>query len=128
VVGQAAPARVLVLDDEPSIRLLCRVVLELGGFEIVEAASVAEARRALDGVDVVVLDLNLRGEQSTELVAECQAREPRLPVILLTGSAELGGENAPTADAVLGKPFDIEELVALVRELGGAARDAAGRE
>jgi len=123
VAGHAAPARVLVLDDEPSIRLLCRVVLELEGCEVTEAASLAEARRALDAVDVVVLDLNLRGERSTDLVAECHAREPRLPVILVTGSAELGGEDGPAADAVLGKPFDTEELVALVREL---ARPVAG--
>ncbi len=120
--GHAAPTRVLVLDDEPSIRLLCRVVFDLEGFEVVEAGSLAEARRALADakLDVVVVDLNLRGERSDEFIAECHAHEPRIPVILVTGSVELGGDGAPTADAVLGKPFEMEELVALVREFAGA--------
>lgn len=122
--GHAAPARVLILDDEPSIRLLCRVNLELEGFEVGEAASVAEAREALSSgdVDIVVLDLNLRGERSLELVAECHARVPRIPVVLVTGSIELGGPESPDVDAALGKPFEMEELVALVRELTGATR------
>ena len=120
-VGHAAPTRVLVLDDEPSIRVLIRVVLELEGCEVVEAATLAEARQALDGVEVVVLDLHLRGERSNELIAECHAREPRLPVILVTGSVELRGDSIEGADAVLGKPFEMEELVALVRRLAGAA-------
>lgn len=120
-VGHAAPTRVLVLDDEPSIRLLLRVVLELEGCEVVEASTVAEAREGLADVDVVVLDLHLRGERSNELIAECHAREPRLPVILVTGSVELGGTRTAGADAALGKPFEMEELVALVRELAGPA-------
>jgi DNA-binding NtrC family response regulator len=111
--------RVLVLDDEPSIRVLCRVVLELDGCEVVEAASVAAAREAIAGgdVDVVVVDLNLRGERSSELVAECRAAEPPIPVVLVTGSVELGGPDAPEADVALGKPFEPEKLVAVVRRL-----------
>lgn len=124
VSGHAAPGKVLVLDDEPSIRLLCRVVLELEGFEIVEASSVREAREAVaaGGVAVVVVDLNLRGERSVDLIAECHACEPRIPVVLVTGSVELGGEGTPEADAVLGKPFETEDLVAAVRALAGASR------
>jgi two-component system, OmpR family, KDP operon response regulator KdpE len=119
--GRAAAVRVLVLDDNPSIRLLCRVNLELDGFDVVEAASLAEARDALAGGDVkvVVLDLHLRGEQSFELFAECRAADPPIPIVLVTGSIDLGGGGAPEADVVLGKPFEIEELVARVRELAG---------
>lgn len=126
MTGHAAPTRVLVLDDEPSIRFLLRVVLELDGFEVVEATTVAEARQSLEDVEVLVVDLNLRGERSVDLIAECHAHEPRLPVILVTGSIELGGDAAPEADAVLGKPFDMEELVATVRRLAGAPARAAG--
>jgi len=117
--GNAAPIRVLVLDDERSIRLLCRVNLELDGHEVVEAASLAEARDALagGGVDVVVLDLHLRGERSDELVAECRARRPPVPVILVTGSIEAGGAQSLGADAVLGKPFEIDDLRRAVRAL-----------
>jgi len=79
--GHAAPARVLVVDDEPSIRLLCRVNLELDGHEVLEAESLATTRIALaeEDVDVVVLDVHLRGERSDPLVAECHARRPPIP-------------------------------------------------
>lgn len=119
--GHAAPTRVLVVDDEPSIRLLCRVNLELEGHEVLEAASLEKARAALgEGVDVVLLDLHLHGEQSYELIAECHALRPPVPVVLVTGSAELGGERTARADAVLGKPFEIEELLATVERLAAA--------
>jgi DNA-binding NtrC family response regulator len=117
-VPTAAPARILVVDDEPSIRVLLRVNLELDGHEVVEAASVAAAREALDGdVAVVVLDLNLRGERSVELVAECHARQPPIPVLLVTGSVEIGSTSSLGADAVLPKPFEPTDLLATVRRL-----------
>jgi DNA-binding NtrC family response regulator len=117
-VPTAVPARVLVVDDEPSIRVLLRVNLELDGHEVVEAASVAQAREALaGGVAVVVLDLNLRGERSVDLVAECHARRPPIPVLLVTGSVEIGSTRSLDADAVLPKPFEPTDLLATVRRL-----------
>ncbi len=108
-----------MVDDEPSIRLLLRVNLEFDGHEVVEAGSLAEARERLatGGVRVVVLDLNLRGERSSDLVAECHSLEPPVPVVLVTGSVEGGAERALGADAVLPKPFEPTALVAKVREL-----------
>jgi DNA-binding NtrC family response regulator len=119
--GQAAPSRVLVVDDEPAIRLLCRVNLELDGYEVVEAGSLPEARLALaeEDVDVVVLDLHLRGHRADELVAEAHALEPPVRVVLVTGSVDVNAEG-PDADAVLGKPFEIEALLRIVRNLAEA--------
>jgi DNA-binding NtrC family response regulator len=118
---------VLVLDDEQSIRLLCRVLLELDGCEVVEATSVAEAREAIGGgeVDVVVVDLHLRGERSVDLIGECRMAQPPIPVVLVTGSIDLGGPGAPEADVVLGKPCEPEQLVAVVRRLA-AERKPSG--
>ena len=117
--GHAAPTRVLVVDDEPSIRVLCRVNFELEGHEVFEAHSLASARAMLEKqeVDVVVLDVHLRGERSDELVAECQARRPPIPVVLLTGSVELAHPALHKADAVLPKPFELDQLVSTVRSL-----------
>jgi DNA-binding NtrC family response regulator len=118
-VPNAVPARVLVVDDEPSLRLLLRVNLELEGHEVVEAGLLAEAREAIaeGGVDIVVLDLNLRGERSSDLVAECHALEPPVPVVLVTGSVELTGEHVLDADAVVAKPFEPAHLLETVRRL-----------
>jgi DNA-binding NtrC family response regulator len=117
--GHAAPARVLVVDDESSIRLLCRVNLELAGHEVLEADSLARARAALAEreVDVVLLDVHLRGERSDALIGECHARRPRVPVVLVTGSADPTQPGLSVADATLPKPFELDELLATVRDL-----------
>ncbi|HKU55785.1 MAG TPA: response regulator [Gaiellaceae bacterium] len=119
--GGHAATRVLVVDDEPSIRLLCRINLELEGYEVLEAESLATVRTMLEEehVDVVVLDVHLRGERSDELVAECHTREPRIPVLLVTGSIDITHPALAEADAILPKPFELEALLSTVRDLAG---------
>jgi two-component system KDP operon response regulator KdpE len=120
--GHAATTRVLVVDDEPSIRLLCRVNLELDGHEVVEARSLATAREALEqeDVDVVVLDVHLYRERSDALVAECHARRPPIPVVLVTGSVEITDSGLSHADAILPKPFELDQLLSTVSTLARA--------
>jgi DNA-binding NtrC family response regulator len=112
----------LVVDDEPSIRLLCRVNLELDGHEVLEADSVPAARATLakERVDVVVLDVHLHRERSDALVPECHARRPPIPVVLVTGSVEITHPDLSEADAVLPKPFELEQLLSTVRTLAHA--------
>jgi DNA-binding NtrC family response regulator len=119
--GHAA-TRVLVVDDEPSIRLLCRVNLELDGHEVLEASSLATAREELerDDVDVVVLDVHLYHERSDPLVAECHGRRPPIPVVLVTGSVEITDAGLSDADATLPKPFELDQLLSTVRNLARA--------
>jgi DNA-binding NtrC family response regulator len=117
--GHAAPARILVVDDEPSIRLLCRVNLELEGHEVLEASSLATARETLaaEEVDLLVLDVHLHRERSDVLVAECHARRPPIPVVLVTGSVEITDPGLSSADAILPKPFELDQLLSTVRNL-----------
>jgi DNA-binding response OmpR family regulator len=106
---------VLVVDDEPAIRLLCRVNLELGGYEVREAATLEEARTHVeDGVDVVLLDMHVGNERGEQLLLELKERG--IPVAVVTGSTDLAAVSA-AADAVLGKPFTIDELEATVARL-----------
>ncbi len=108
---------VLVVDDEPSIRLLCRINLELDGHAVVEAGTLAEARAQLDagGVDAVLLDLHLGHERTHGLIGELVER--RIPVALVTGSTDARTAGEAGADAVLGKPFAIDQLSRTVRSL-----------
>jgi two-component system C4-dicarboxylate transport response regulator DctD len=119
VTGGSGNGVVLVVDDEASIRLLCRVNLELDGYVVLEAATLDEARAQLEAadVDVVLLDLHLGGRTSHPLIAECAARSPRVPVAVVTGSADLASAGRFGADAVLAKPFAIEHLTATVERL-----------
>jgi DNA-binding NtrC family response regulator len=118
--GHAAPVRVLVVDDEPSIRLLCRINLELDGHAVLEAESLDTARAELEtgDVDVVLLDVHLHHERSDVLIEECHARRPPVPVVLVTGSADVTLDRLTEADAILPKPFELDELLSAVRDLG----------
>jgi DNA-binding response OmpR family regulator len=110
---------VLVLDDEPAIRLLCRVNLELEGYQVLEATSLGEARRILDAerVDVLLIDVHVGAEDGRELVGELRAREAPVRIALLTGTVDLPTAERAGAEAVLQKPFTLEQLVNTVRTL-----------
>jgi DNA-binding NtrC family response regulator len=111
---------VLVVDDAPAMRLLCRVNLELEGYRVLEAGTLAAARALIESepVAVVLLDLHVGNERGDALLAELRLREPRIPVAVVTGSAELDAdERRIEADAVLAKPFTIDALIDTVRAL-----------
>jgi DNA-binding response OmpR family regulator len=119
---------VLVLDDEPSLRLLCRVNLELDGYRVLEAGSLEQARAALDAepVDVALLDVHVGTERGPDLVPELRAHEPPVAVIMLSGTSEVTAEMRATVDGVLGKPFGLDELLDTVRRVLSGASDAPG--
>jgi len=116
--------RVLVIDDEPPIRLLCRVNLEAEGMEVLEAADgpsgLDQARR--EHPDVVLLDVMMPGLDGWR-VAEHLLEDERtksIPIVFLTARAEFRdrarGLDIGGVDYVT-KPFNPLELAPLVREL-----------
>ena len=114
--GRADARHVLVVEDEQSLRLLCRVNLELEGHRVGEAASLAEARRALerDQPDVILLDRHLGHDDGLDLLDEIEALELPVRIVLLSGSSEVGPELRARVDGVLGKPFTLDSLAAAV--------------
>lgn len=115
------PPRVLVVDDEEGVRVALRDVLENAGYEVLEAG---DGRRALDLItaaqpDAVLLDIRmpeLDGMQVLEIVHRTGARTP---IILITAY----GTTATTIQAMrlgafdyITKPFDVDELVAVVKK------------
>ena len=114
-------ARALVVDDDAALRLLCRVNLELEGFAVREAATIAEAEAAIaaERPDVVLLDVHLGGEKTHDLLARIRAAG--IPVALVTGSVDML-DYRDSADAVLGKPFVPQTLVETARRLAKVAQ------
>lgn len=122
--------RILIVDDDESVRSLLRLTLPADGYDIVEAADGQEAFAALDrALDLVLLDWRMPDRSGAEVLLELKASRPELAVIVLTGAhdertrrfaASLG------ADAFLTKPFSpIELLEAVERLLPEAAGESA---
>jgi DNA-binding NtrC family response regulator len=110
---------VLVVDDDPSLRLLCRVNLELEGYAVVEAGTLDDAERALDDglIDVVLLDVHLGNEEGLTLFTKIEERGLTSSTALLTGSP---GKELPPDATVIPKPFRIDDLTGTVRRLAAS--------
>ncbi|WP_370221223.1 response regulator [Kitasatospora sp. MAP12-22] len=111
------------MDDNEAIRRLIKVNLELEGFEVVTAADGAECLEVVRRVkpDVVTLDVMMPRLDGLRTAAQLRAREQtaRLPIAIVSACtpADLDRGESVGVDGYLGKPFDPEDLVALVRRL-----------
>ena len=85
------PERILVVDDEPDMRMLLRMTLERSGFEVTEAETGEEAVEMSGdaAIDLLLLDMNLPGIDGLEAVDAIRAEgRTDLPVILLTAASD----------------------------------------
>lgn len=105
---------ILVVDDEPEIRLLYRSELEDRGYKIIEAATSAECYSALDKnkVDLVLLDIKLKGESGIDILQNLSARENKVRVILATAySAYQDDFSTWLADGYWVKSLEFDTLI-----------------
>ncbi|HEX5948562.1 MAG TPA: response regulator transcription factor [Actinomycetota bacterium] len=110
--------KVLLVEDDESVRQLVRVTLDLNGFEVVEAKDGLEGLLMLDmhRPDAVVLDLMMPDVGGERMLAQLRATEEtkRTPVVIITGKPEV----APEVIGLVGrenffpKPFDPDAVIA----------------
>jgi two-component system KDP operon response regulator KdpE len=115
----AKPPKVLVVDDEPQIRILLKATLGRAGYAVAEAANAREAlnSKSIDKPDLILLDLGLPDRDGLELVSALRA-EPRSAIIVVSARDQTEQKVAALdlgADDYVTKPFDTEELLARVR-------------
>ena len=130
--GGGRGGRILVCDDSEQIRALIRVNLELEGYEVVEARDGEEALGILDDTvqplpDVILVDALMPRRDGWWTVSMIRA-DPRLehiPIVMVTASVQshhrAQAEQA-AVDAFVAKPFDPDELLALVAVLAMGGR------
>jgi len=126
-------ARLLVVDDEPTILELLAGTLRFAGFDVLTAVSGAEALRAAAAAkpDLILLDVMMPGCDGFDVIRRIRAGGPRVPVIFLTArdsvhervtGLSLGGDDYVT------KPFSLDEVLerirAVLRRTGQAATAA----
>ncbi len=122
----SAPARVLVVEDEPRIAHYLAKALRLDGHEVVvaEDGEVGLFLGMTERFDLAVLDLTLPGRSGLEVLTELHRAHPQVPVLMLTGrdepAARRACEEAGAAD-FLAKPLVVAELRERVRALLAAS-------
>jgi DNA-binding NtrC family response regulator len=114
-------ARILIVDDDESIRKTLKAILEDDGYTVDSAASGKEAiQKANETVyNVALLDIRLPDMEGVELLKLMKDSVPRTRKIMVTGYPSM--QNAisavnKNADAYLVKPVDVEKLLATVKE------------
>jgi two-component system, OmpR family, response regulator len=122
--------RLLVVDDEATIRELLAGSLRFAGYEVVTAASGAEAIRAAATArpDLILLDVMMPDGDGFEAVRRVRERDQDVPVIFLTARDEVGDRVngfALGADDYVTKPFSLDEVLARIRAVLKRTRQAA---
>jgi signal transduction histidine kinase len=126
VAAVPSPARfgstraLLLVDDDDGVREATAALLSLHGFRIIEAADGASAlaqARARDDIDAVIADFAMPRMNGAELARQLRTLRPDLPVLFMTGFAELGALDDVPEDFVLQKPIAENELVARLDRL-----------
>jgi CheY-like chemotaxis protein len=124
----AAMKTLLVLDDDPSVMMLLRFILEQ--YSLIEASNAEEAIRLFSAhgsqVDLLVADLKLPTSSGIQVALHLRSEVPYLPVILISGYPMSAWSDRDSADLerlgsrsvrILEKPFQAQELLNAVREL-----------
>jgi CheY-like chemotaxis protein len=119
--------KVLVVDDDPSVRLLCSTVLTTEGFEVLEAqdgvSCIALAREQLP--DLVLLDWMMPGVDGIDTLRAIKnaGGTRHIPVVMLTAldsTAQIHMATQVGADGYMTKPFEVQDLLSLVRRFTAA--------
>ncbi|MGC1330200.1 response regulator, partial [Pseudomonas sp.] len=120
-------ATVLLVDDEPTVRMLLTDVLGELGYTVLEAADSAAGLKLLRSdvqIDLLLTDVGLPGGMNGRQMADAGLQlRPRLKTLFITGYAEsavIGDAHLPANMHVLTKPFAVDAVGARVRELLGA--------
>ncbi|KGP92472.1 stage 0 sporulation protein F [Pontibacillus chungwhensis BH030062] len=106
---------VLVVDDQPGIRMLLREVIKTLEYNVIEAKT---GQEAVDFVkeqhpDLMLLDYKLPIKDGLEVLNELQSEDYQVPAILMSGLAEDDLQGAHThslVKSVVGKPFDVQKI------------------
>jgi CheY-like chemotaxis protein len=118
-------ARILIIDDEPSVRTVIRAMLELAGHHVVEAENGTTALAALAGapIDVVITDILMPDRDGIETILEIRKQFPAVKILAMSGGGFSGMHDLLDvaqklgAHDTMGKPFRKSELLAKIDRL-----------
>jgi DNA-binding response OmpR family regulator len=119
------PARILIVDDDDSVRVVLRQALVRAGYEVIEAADGNEAVRLFKEAPakLVITDILMPDKDGIETIQEFRRTNPGVKIIAISGGGRIDPKmcllmaKMVGANRVLPKPFQAQTLLAAVREL-----------
>lgn len=116
--------RILVIDDDPSIRQTLHIALTKAGYEVFEARDGEEATRLwrARGADLVITDLHMPDKNGLEVIIELRAHSPSTPIIAMSDGGRtkqiwlLGDAKLLGAVRTIAKPFTLGEMLTAVEQ------------
>jgi hypothetical protein len=123
---EGAGETVLVVEDDPQVRMLVLELLKDLGYTALEARDAREALALLEQqhVDLIVSDVGLPGLNGRQLAEMARARSPGLKILFMTGYAEHAQVRSSCLGAgmdMITKPFAVDDLAAKIRAMVGTA-------
>ena len=116
--------RILLAEDDDSLRGFLARALERAGYEVQACADGEEASAALDETwDLLLTDIVMPGIDGIEVARRAAAKHPGLRIMFITGFAAVAlaaGESAPAGAKVLSKPIHLREIVSEVERMMAA--------
>ncbi|HER62686.1 MAG TPA: response regulator [Desulfobacteraceae bacterium] len=121
--------RVLIIDDDEQIRVLLQQMMQWAGFDVLvaENGKIAMQMQSEQPADLVITDLIMPEQEGLETISKLKKEYAGIKIIAISGGGRIGPEAyLPAAlelgaDKVFSKPFDVQEVVAAVKELLGSA-------
>jgi CheY-like chemotaxis protein len=112
------PVQVLVVDDEEMVRTVITKLLTLHGHTVHQVSSGPEALDfvASEAPDIVFTDYGMPEMSGAELAKQLREQVPALPIVLISGDTETR-DAAPFVDAVIDKPFKLDDLASAIQDL-----------
>jgi CheY-like chemotaxis protein len=120
---ELSPSVILLVDDDPDVRLLTRTFLEHEGYSVFssgDAERAAQIYRSVPQIDLVVTDLYMPVRSGMELARELKAIRREVPVLLISGGVLQDEQEAGLQEegwSFLAKPFRLPELLAAVHRI-----------
>jgi DNA-binding NtrC family response regulator len=117
-----AAHRILIVDDDPSIRRTLQALLKKAGYEVMLAHDGDEAVRLWrdHGGDLVITDLHMPGKDGIQTIIELLSHNPEIRIIAMSGGGQtrrldlLGNATLLGAVLTIEKPFTIDEMINVV--------------
>jgi DNA-binding response OmpR family regulator len=119
-----SPHKILVLDDDPDISMMLKLMLEYKGYAVSIAERVDEAYRILENtpIDLVIMDMLLSGVNGTDVCAGLKQNKSTSHIPVMMISAHPNAKEIclqARADDFISKPFDMQEILAKISGLLG---------